>query len=67
MLTIEQAKNLKRGDTLLDDTGHRWRVNGRVKTWKRSPNRVRVPLQYGLYVHWEVNEDNLFRFTLEAK
>lgn len=24
-----------------------WRVNGQVKTWKRSPERIEVPIKYG--------------------
>ena len=55
MLTLEQAKNLRYGQTLhhvtqknRDGSAQRWRVNGRVKTWKRNPNRVQVPLKNGL-------------------
>jgi len=25
------------------------KVNGKVRTWKRDPSRVEVPLKYGLY------------------
>jgi len=25
------------------------KVNGKVRTWKRDPNRVEVPFKYGLY------------------
>ena len=55
-MTLEQAKNLTPGQTLYcsvyrnsDGTPQRWRVNGVPKTWKRSPERVRVPLKHGLY------------------
>lgn len=55
MITLEQAKNLKYGDLLhhtinknADGTPQRWRVNGKPKTWKRSPNKVRVPVKWGL-------------------
>ena len=40
MLTLEQAKALKYGDVLIDGAGKKWRVNGKVKTWKRDENRV---------------------------
>lgn len=55
MITLEQAKELQFGTILYhvtnrnaDGTPQRWRVNGKVKTWKRSPERVQVPLKYGL-------------------
>ena len=46
-ITLEQAKALKRGDTLYhvtnrnaDGSPQRWKVNGMVRTWVRSPGRV---------------------------
>ena len=57
-ITLEQAKQLRNGDTLYhvrnrnaDGTAQRWRVNGKPKTWKRSPERVQVPLKHGLYTY----------------
>ena len=56
MITLEQAKNLKRGDILYhtihknaDGTSQRWKVNGKVKTWKRDPSRIEVPVRHGMY------------------
>ena len=55
-ITLEQAKKLKWRDELwhgtlknADGTPMRFRVNGAVKTWKKNPNRIRVPLKHGLY------------------
>jgi hypothetical protein len=33
--------------------GHlvRVKINGKPKTWVRSPNKVEVPFKYGLYEH----------------
>ena len=66
MVTLEQAKNLKHGQILYhvsqknaDGTPQRWRVNGLPKTWKRSPNRVSVPLKHGLYDYEYLTEDSL--------
>lgn len=56
MITLEEAKNLRPGDILLDNRGKRWKVNGQVRTWKRDPNRVRVPLKHGLYAYDFVDE-----------
>lgn len=66
MLTLDEAKSLQYGDVLhsdlfknADGTCMRWRVNGAVKTWKRSPERVRVPIKHGLYDYDYVYEGNL--------
>jgi len=56
MISLEQAKALALGDILhetgyfnADGTCRRWRVNGRVRTWKRDASRVHVPIKHGLY------------------
>lgn len=66
MLTLEQAKQLKPGMILYhtknrnaDGTPQRWRVNGKPQVWKRSPERVRVPVKYGLYRYDNVTEADL--------
>jgi hypothetical protein len=64
MITLEQAKNLKHGDILLCN-GARWKVNGKVKTWIRSPERVKVPLKYGLRTCTYLTENTLDVVTLE--
>lgn len=54
-ITLEQAKQLK-VDTILyhlqnknaDDSPQRWKVNGKVKLWKRHPERIQVPMKHGL-------------------
>ena len=71
MITLEQAKALKYRQTLYhtvfrnaDGTPQRWRVNGRVKTWVRSPQRVQVPLKHGLYSYDYLTEYDLDLFCL---
>ena len=56
MITLQQAKDLKFGDILhhvtnknSDKTPQRWKVNGKVKTWKRDINRISIPVKHGLY------------------
>lgn len=70
-ITLEQAKKLKHGQTLYtpgfynaDGTAQRWRVSGAVKTWVKSPNKVRVPIKHGMYENWYLDETNLHGFTL---
>jgi hypothetical protein len=73
-MTLEQAKALEYRDLLhsdtyknADGTCQRWRVNGKVKTWKRSPERVRVPLARGLYQHDYLTEMYLDVVHLESE
>jgi len=55
-ITLEEAKQLKTGQILYhrslrnaDGSPQRWKVNGMVKTWKRNPNRIQIPLKRGLH------------------
>ena len=71
MLTLEQAKSLKHGEYVhevvgknADGTPRRWRVSGQVKTWKRSPNRVKVPIKHGMYDNHYITEDNLSKLSI---
>ena len=66
MITLNEAKKLKHGDTLYhvknrnsDGTPQRWRVNGKVQTWKRNINRVKVPIKHGLYSYDYLTENDL--------
>lgn len=70
-ITLEQAKGLSIGQILYhkidrnrDHTPVRWKVNGKVKRWKRDPDRIRVPLKYGINVGWYLKNDNLKDFAL---
>lgn len=56
MITLEEAKELKPGDVLIDSQGKRWKVNGKVQRWVRDPDRIRVPLKHGLYAYDAITE-----------
>lgn len=71
MLTLEEAKALRHGDILYDScyanadgSPQRWKVNGKVKTWVRSPERVKVPIKRGLYEYSYLTQDYLWEFSL---
>lgn len=73
-LTLEQAKKLRPGQILYhrthrnaDGTPQRWKVNGKVKTWKRDPSRVYVPLKHGLYAYDHLREYDLGMVSLKEK
>ena len=57
-ITLEEAKQLQYGDYLIADNGKRWKVNGKVQRWKRSPDRIRVPLKHGLYAYDAITESD---------
>lgn len=70
-ITLEEAKELKHGDILYhtknknaDGTPQRWKVNGRVKTWKTRPNQVQIPIKQGLYSFDHLTERDLHTVTL---
>jgi len=64
MITIDQAKELKYRDILVDSNGRNWRVNGMVKTWKKDSNRIQIPIKHGLYDYGYIDQDNLYFFFL---
>jgi len=71
MITLKQAKALKYGDYVhhktaknSDGTPQRFRVNGKPKTWKRSPERVQVPVKRGMYEFGYLTEHNISEFNL---
>jgi hypothetical protein len=60
MLDIETA--LKSGELWVAMTnGKYWKVrrNGKTQTWKREPNRFRIPIKYGLKGYGEITQDSL--------
>lgn len=70
-LTLEQAKELKSGTIIYhvtnknnDGTAQKWKVNGKVQTWKRDPLRVKIPVKYGLYRYDYITESELHLITL---
>lgn len=71
MITLDQAKNLQPGQVIYstlyknaDGSAQRWRVNGKVKTWKTQPGRFCVPLKHGLYDYDYLTELCLKDFAL---
>lgn len=73
MITLAQAKDLTPGEmvheveggrTNADGTPCRWTVNGQPKIWKRSPERVKVPIKHGLYSFDYLTEKELHRVAL---
>lgn len=72
MITLEQAKALKPGTILhhtenknADGSPQRWRVNGKVKTWKRDPSRVQIPVKHGMRFFDYITEYDLELVSLE--
>lgn len=51
--------DIRRLSAIRTPTGQRYRRNGATRLWKRNPERFRIPLKYGLYVHGELTQDDL--------
>lgn len=73
-ITIEQARALTHGKTLYmltkknkDGTPVRWRVSGKVQTWKTRPNEFKIPVKHGLYDNGYVTHENYTIFSLTEK
>lgn len=71
MITKEIATTLTRGKIILaktttntDGSLARYRVNGKVKTWKRNPARFQIPVKRGLYENGYITEENGNKFQL---
>lgn len=65
-MTVDEVKELSYSETLIYlPTNKRWRVNGKVKTWKTNANRVEVPIKHGLYSFGYINEFNCGEFRKE--
>ena len=45
----------------------RWKINGKVKRWKRQPNRFEVPIKHGLYSYGYLRNSNVDFFHLERE
>lgn len=65
-MTFEEACGLHYGQTVYhvrnrnaDGTPQRWRVSGKVRLWKRTPGRIRVPVKHGLYDNDAITESAL--------
>lgn len=43
-------------DMFHDSVCRKWRRNGQTQTWKRSPERFRVPVKYGLYRYDQITD-----------
>jgi hypothetical protein len=42
-----------------------WRSNGRCKTWKRSPEKFKLPIKHGLWDYGYITEQNAQYFHRE--
>ena len=70
-MTFEQAKELRYKQILYcnyhnDCKGNpsKIRVNGKTKLWVRTPERIQVPVKYGLKDCFYITENNLNNFFL---
>ena len=63
-ISLTEAKNLKYGQHIewyspVKRKYVRLKINGKPKTWKTRPNQVKVPVKYGLYEYFYLDENDL--------
>ncbi|MFA6335819.1 MAG: hypothetical protein WCX48_09785 [Bacteroidales bacterium] len=70
-ITLEEAKKLSPGmwiyhRTEKDSKGEpkRWKVSGQPVVWKKTPEKVEVPIKYGMYTNSRLTERNLYYFSM---
>jgi hypothetical protein len=67
-MTLEEAKKLERGNKVWfeanDGTARQIKVNGKVRRWKREPDRIEVPCKYGLYECYTFTNRDLERLLI---
>lgn len=44
----------------------RVKVNGAVRRWKRDPNRIEVPVKYGMYEYGTLQANDIGRVLIEV-
>jgi len=66
MISLEAAKNLTHGEIIYhishrnaDQTPQRWRINGKVKTWRTRPQEISIPIKHGLYDYGYLTHNDL--------
>lgn len=71
-MTLSEAKKLRYGQVVFhktrknsDGTAQRWRVSGKVQTWKKDSKRIKVPIKFGLYANDYLTENTLHLVTLK--
>jgi hypothetical protein len=70
-IPLAAAKDLTHGTIIYykhgrnaDGTPARFKINGRVKRWKRTPDRVEIPIKRGLWEYAYLENGNLCEFAL---
>lgn len=43
------------------------KVNGKVRTWKRDPERVEIPVKYGMYEYGTFTEQDINRILIPVE
>jgi hypothetical protein len=70
-MTREEIMTLKSGDhaAVILNSGRlgTCKINGAIRTWKREPGRVEIPVKYGMYEYAVLSlEEALVRFVVEV-
>ena len=71
MITLEQAKALKKGDTILDLRNNtkdgkpaKWKLIANPKTWVKNSTKVLLSVKFGLRTYDKISEEYLDQFEI---
>jgi hypothetical protein len=66
-ITLNEAKNLSGHAKILDRHGkvRDIKINGKVKRWKREPDRIEIPCKYGLYEYFTLTNRDYTDIVVE--
>lgn len=67
MITKQQAMTTAAIHVVVGGKCKRWRRNGATQTWKRSPERFRLPVKFGLYQYDQVTEHSTWAYPVHCE
>lgn len=70
-MTLAEAQTLRYGEHIWfvanDGSARQVKVNGTPKRWKRDPNRIEIPVKYGMYEYATFTERDVANGRLLVK
>ena len=59
-----QIMKVSDGTTNTLDNPVNWRANGKLQTWKRHPEKFKLPIKHGLFAYGYITEENCHLFEV---
>ena len=65
-MIVHCTRNLHIWFLTINGDARQAKVNGRVRTWKRDPDRVEIPIKYGMYEYGILTGQDLARVLIRV-